>query len=204
LLYTADETTLKFGLSNFTRGDVIACYNYAKSKNYILPTVYQSNYNLAARKNETLLFPTLRELGISIQAYSPIAGGFLAKTVEQIENGKGRWDPTTRSGLLYRALYYSPVYLKMLGEYDTLAKESGAGHAGLAYRWIRYHSALDGGLGDTVIIGASSAAQLDSALVELAKGPLEKSVADKINELWKIIEADAPIDNLDGFKKLGW
>lgn len=55
----------RFGLSNYQAKDVEAVYNYAKEKGYVLPSVYQGNYNPVARKQETLLFPTLRKLGIA-------------------------------------------------------------------------------------------------------------------------------------------
>jgi aflatoxin B1 aldehyde reductase len=45
-----------------------------------------------ARKQEEVLFPTLRKLGIAFYAYSPIAGGFLTKTKKDIEDGKGYVD----------------------------------------------------------------------------------------------------------------
>lgn len=177
-------------------------YIYAKSKGYILPTVYQSNYNLVARKNEALLFPTLRDLNISIHAYSPIAGGFLVKTPSQIENGTGRWDPASFAGKLYQKLYNKPSYLKYLEDYDKLAVESGAGRVGMAYRWVRYHSTLDGSLGDTIVIGASTPAQLNETLIQLDKGPLDNWVADKLNELWLMVEPDAPVDNFKAFQQL--
>lgn len=55
----------RFGLSNYQAKDVRAVYDHAKEKGYVLPTVYQGNYSAVARKQETVLFPTLRELGIA-------------------------------------------------------------------------------------------------------------------------------------------
>ena len=54
----------RFGLSNFFAEDVERIYNIAKEKGYPLPTVYQGNYSAVARKQEELLFPTLRKLDI--------------------------------------------------------------------------------------------------------------------------------------------
>jgi aflatoxin B1 aldehyde reductase len=59
---------IKFGLSNMTSDQVLEYYNYAKSQNFIFPTIYQASYSPAVRGNEAALFPTLRSLGISIQA----------------------------------------------------------------------------------------------------------------------------------------
>ena len=49
-----------------------------KENNYVLPTVYQGNYNAITRKNEDELFPLLKKEKISFYAYSPVAGGFFA------------------------------------------------------------------------------------------------------------------------------
>lgn len=191
-----------FGLSNFSPDQVVEYYNYAKSKGYVLPTVYQSSYSLAVRHNETRLFPTLRRLGISIQAYSPMAGGLLSKTPDYIEQGKGNWDPNTPTGKIFRDLYYKPSYLKMLEEFGKLSEETGISRSGLAYRWVRYHSALKGELGDEMIIGSVTAQQLEEALAELSKGPLESAIVEKLESFWQLIKDDAPIDNLISVRKV--
>ncbi|CAF1359429.1 unnamed protein product [Adineta steineri] len=58
----------RFGLSNFTAEEVQQMYNICKEKNYVLPSVYQGNYNPITRKNEQELFPLLRKLGIHFYA----------------------------------------------------------------------------------------------------------------------------------------
>jgi aflatoxin B1 aldehyde reductase len=81
----------RFGLSNYRVEDVEAVYNHCNENGYVLPTVYQGNYSPVARKQDTLLFPTLRRLKIAFYAYSPLAGGFLTKTKEQVKQGAGRF-----------------------------------------------------------------------------------------------------------------
>ena len=192
----------RFGVSNFTQEQFLGLYNYAKSKGYVLPTVYQASYSLAVRRNETTLFPTLRELGVALQAYSPMAAGLLAKSPAYIEQGKGSWDPNTSSGQLYRDMYYKPSYMTMLQELEKISIMSGISRSGLAYRWIRYHSVLQGKLGDEMIIGAANAEQLQDTLIELEKGPLEPSVVERIDDLWQIIKEDAPVDNFEAFRNV--
>lgn len=187
----------RFGVSNFTAEQVQECYDYAKSKGYVLPTVYQANYNLVARKNETLLFPTLRGLGIRLQVYSPIAGGFLTKTPEQILNPQpgGRWDPSTMTGRVYNALYNKPTLVEYLRKFDALSKKSGISKSGIAYRWVRFNSELKDD--DVLILGARTLEQLDETLAELKKGPLEPWVVQELEKMWKEIENDAPVNNAD-------
>lgn len=185
----------EFGLSNFTGAQVQEVYDTAKSKGYVLPTVYQGNYNLVARTNEETLFPTLRALGIRIQAYSPVAGGFLLKSTEEVAHPEegGRWDKSRAIGSLYHKLYNRPELLDYLGRFMALAEKAGISQASLAYRWTRYHSALQDG--DTLIIGASKLKQLETTLDELDKGPLEGWVVDQLEEMGKCIIGVAPADN---------
>ncbi|KAL3422930.1 aldehyde reductase [Phlyctema vagabunda] len=189
----------KFGLSNFSTAQTLEWYNYAKENNLVLPTVFQSQYSLAVRANETLLFPTLRKLGFHIQAYSPLAAGFLSKTPSDFETAQGRWDPSTLMGKFHRELFYRPSYLKLLEEFGKLSEQSGVSRVGLAYRWVAYHSVLKQELGDEMILGASSGKQFQQTVEEIEKGPLEHWVAEKIEELWDLVKDD-PVDNVKAFK----
>ena len=187
-----------------SRDQVLEHYNYAKSHNYILPTVYQASYSLAVRGIETTLIPTLRELGISVQAYSPLASGLLSKTVEQIENAHGteRWDPNSPYGMVSRYMFYKPSYMKLLTELGKLSEESSVSRVGLGYRWVRYHSALKGELGDEIIVGANSAKQFRETVEEIEKGPLEQWVVERIEGLWELVKDDAPVDNLEAIREV--
>jgi aflatoxin B1 aldehyde reductase len=164
--------------------------------------VYQSIYGLAARQNEKELFPLLRRLGISIQAYSSLASGFLVKTPADIKNGAGNFKHTTILGKILQDMYGRPVYLEFLDEYAKLAKESGSTQAGMAYRWVVWNSALKADLGDCVVLGATSTRQLKNTVEEIEKGPLEEWVVERLEKLWKSVEKDAPQDNFGTYKKL--
>jgi aflatoxin B1 aldehyde reductase len=151
-----------------------------------------------------LLFPTLRELGIAIQAYSPIAGGFLAKTPEFMKNPEsdGRWNPTGGLGSMYHVLYNKPSFLRYLEEYEKLANEAGLGKVEMAYRWIVFNSMLDGSKGDGLVIGASRASQLEETLKVLQRGPLEKWVVERLDEMWNSVEKDAAVDNFKAYEEI--
>ena len=97
----------RFGLSNYKVEDVRKVHEHCKERGYVLPTAYQGNYSPVARLQDTLLFPTLRELGMSFYAYSPLAGGFLTKTKEQLEKPIGRFDDTKPIGRTSAPLPFS-------------------------------------------------------------------------------------------------
>ncbi|KAF2723059.1 Aldo/keto reductase [Polychaeton citri CBS 116435] len=189
----------RFGLSNYKVEDVQKIYDVAKEKGFVLPSVYQGNYNAVARLYESDLFPTLRKLGISFYAYSPIAGGFLTKTKQDILDGKGRFDTSTFLGQMYAKLYSKPSYLSALSDWSDIATEEGTTQADLAYRWVKYNSPLKAEHGDAIIIGARNLEQLEETLKAIDKGPLSEKAARRIDGVWEKIKGDAPIDNYHSY-----
>ena len=186
----------RFGLSNYKAEDVEKIYNHCKENSYVLPSVYQGNYSPVARKQETVLFPTLRKLGIAFYAYSPLAGGFLTKSKQQIQEGAGRFNnPDNAISSMYSTMYAKPIYIEALEEWNTIAKEEGVSRAELAYRWVRYNSPLTADQGDAIIIGASSVEQLQDTLRWINSGPLSQSAVEKIDQIWQTIKHEAPLDN---------
>jgi len=185
-----------FGLSNFTPKQTQEVYDITSSKGYVIPTVYQGNYNAISRHTEDDLFPLLRKLNIRFYAYSPIAGGFLVRTPQQIKEAKeGRFDISTFIGEIYHKLYSRPALIDALEEWEKISHSSGVSKAALAIRWVAWNSILDQKHGDGIIIGASSTKQLKETLDALNAGPLEKNVVDSINQIWQKVKHEAPIDN---------
>jgi aflatoxin B1 aldehyde reductase len=92
--------------------------------------------------------------------------------------------------------------LKFLEEYGKLVEDAESTKVGLAYRRMAWNSALDAGKGDCIVLGASSAKQLKDTCEEIEKGPLDVWVVERLEEMWKGIEADAPGDNFAVYKKL--
>ncbi|KAJ5660571.1 Aldo/keto reductase subgroup [Penicillium longicatenatum] len=190
----------RFGLSNFLANEVDEVVRICHEKNYALPTVYQGNYSPVARRAENDILPTLRKHNMSFYAYSPIAGGFLTKAVETlVAGGDGRWDQTTAMGGLYNALYNKPSMLKGLKLWEEISNDSGIAKAEIAYRWVAYNSDLKGELGDGLIFGARTLEQVNQTLAGLERGPLPSHIAERIENVWKIVLPDAPVDNFHSY-----
>ncbi|EXJ76373.1 uncharacterized protein A1O5_00881 [Cladophialophora psammophila CBS 110553] len=183
----------RFGLSNYPTEEVVKIFDHCKAQGYVLPTVFQGNYAPVARKLETLLLPTLRKLGISFYAYSPLAGGFLTKTKWQITEGAGRFN-TNHMGGMYHQIYLKESYLNALADWEDIAREQGCSRGELAYRWVAYHGALEAECGDGIIIGASKFEQIEPTLQGLQKGRLKDTVAKRIDQLWGTVKHEAPMD----------
>lgn len=185
----------RFGLSNYKAEDVEKIYNHCKSKNYVLPSAYQGNYSPVARKQETVLFPTLRKLGMAFYAYSPLAGGFLTKTKDQITQGAGRFNSDHPISNMYTGMYAKKSYIEALEQWEAIAKEEGVSRAELAYRWVRYNSPLKAEQGDAIIIGASRVEQLKDTLEWINSGPLSEKAVKGVDGVWETIKHEAPLDN---------
>jgi len=187
-----------FGISNFNPKQTQEVYDITSSKGYVLPTVYQGNYNPIARHHEDELFPLLRKLNIRFYAYSPVAGGFLVRTPQQIKEAKeGRFDNSTFIGQVYHKLYSRPALIDALEDWEKIAQTAGISKAALAIRWVAWNSILDQKHGDGIIFGASSTKQLKETLDALNAGPLEKNAIDSINQIWQKVKHEAPIDNFN-------
>ncbi|QEU59474.1 hypothetical protein KDRO_B07460 [Kluyveromyces lactis] len=193
----------KFGISNFSAAQVREAYDIAKKNGYVLPTVYQGNYNAFARLNEEDLLPLLRELDISFYAYSPVAGGFLTKTSEEILGNKSeRFNKDTHVGALYNALYVNEPLLKGLDQFGEIAKKNNIDRFELAYRWIFHNSGLNAANGDGVIIGGRNADQVKKTLAVIKNGPLPEDAVAEIDSIWNDIKAFAPRDNYEASNQL--
>lgn len=167
-------------------------HEICKRNSYILPTVYQGNYNAVTRNNEDELFPALRKLGISFYAYSPLAGGLLAKTPDQLKNPVqgSRFDPNTYAGKLYCNWYMQTEFLDALDEFQRLCKEQNVRPAQAALSWLLYHSKLQSG--DAIILGASAISQLEENLEDSEAGELSGEIVSAMGEMWGSVKAKAP------------
>lgn len=194
---------LQFGISNFTAKEIQEVYDYTSSRGYVLPTVYQGNYNPMCRHLEDDVFPVLRKLKISFSVYSPLAGGFLTKTPEAFQGDDsvlagGRFDKTQGVGQVYNGLYNKQPLVESLAEWNAIAEKAGISNAALAFRWLGYHSALRESKGDTIVLGASRPSQLREGLECLRAGPLDEEIVKQIQGFWEKVKEHSPVDNFHG------
>jgi aflatoxin B1 aldehyde reductase len=169
----------------------------AQENNLILPTVYQGHYSAVSRKLENDLFPILRKYNMAFYAYSPQAGGFLAKTKAQLVDSsiEGRWDASSSAGQLFRSLYSRKALLEALDIWGQISAEADIPRAELAYRWIMFHSLL--GPGDAIIFSASSQQQFELTLTGISRGPLPLSVAERVEKVWELVKEETPLDHFN-------
>ncbi|KEF56650.1 uncharacterized protein A1O9_06839 [Exophiala aquamarina CBS 119918] len=153
-----------------------------------------SNYNPVARLQETLLFPTLRKLGIVFYAYSSLAGCFLTKTAADIKQGKGRLNNQVID-VLCKEPYAKPTYVDALEKWEAAAAAEGVTQAVLANQWVVFNPLLKKERGDGIVIGVSNNEQLEQTLAHLKKGHLRDQAMKAIDDIWEAIKHEAPYDN---------
>jgi aflatoxin B1 aldehyde reductase len=191
-----EGTFKRFGLSNYTPEQVEEVVKICHEKGFVLPSVFQGCYNAVSRLAEDKLLPVLRKHNISFYAYSPIAGGFLAKTSQQFRDDsmQGRWHKDSMLGMVYHSMYDKADTLEALDKWHDIAAAEGISAVEMAYRWVVHNSALDGSLGDGIVIGASTIDQWKSSLAAIQKGPLSAVTEAKIDALWGPLKEDSIVD----------
>lgn len=75
-----------------------------------------------------------------------------------------------------------------------MAEQEGTTKADLAYRWVKYNSALKPEFGDAIIIGATSLEQLEQTLAGIDAGPISDAAAKAIDEIWEGVKDESVLD----------
>jgi aflatoxin B1 aldehyde reductase len=171
----------EFGLSNFPAWQVVEICQYCHHNGYVMPTVYQGVYNALNRTAEYELVPVLRNYGIRYYTHGSLASGFLTgKYRKGVEPVKG----VDRFAQSRRIRQYQERYLhrdEMFAALDAIrgaADEAGISTLEAAVRWTQYHSAVDGSMGDAILIGVSRLDQLAPIMEASHAGPLPEPVVE--------------------------
>lgn len=187
-LYKEGKFT-RFGVSNISDQEVSKIYEICQREGYPLPKVYQGGYNPIGRGPEKTLFPLLKKLGMSFYAFSPLAGGLLAKPVSELLTPKAgtRFDEMKMFG----HIYLTPIILGALAKVQKVCDDEGITLMEATLRWFMHHSPL--GEADGFILGASSTAQVEASLRATEQGPLPTSLVNSWEEMYKEIEHSLPM-----------
>ncbi|KAG0314322.1 hypothetical protein BGZ99_008213, partial [Dissophora globulifera] len=178
-----------FGLSNYPAWQVALIYDHCKENGYVLPSVYQGNYNPIARSVVPELLPCLQHYNIAFNAFNVICGGLLTgkyKFEEEVDSEGGRFDSKLWSGSLFRSMYWSRLNFEGIEILEKAIKPHGISLLEASLRWMRHHSGLTAR--DGILLGASSVIHLESNLADLEKEPLPESVVVAFDEAWERVK----------------
>lgn len=175
------------GISNISPAEVQSIYDICKREGCPLPSVYQGGYNPLQRAGEPTLFPLLRNLKMNFYAYSPLAGGALAKKIDDVLNPA----PGTRFDAMrvFGDMYLKKPLLDALAILKVKCGEEGITTMEGTMRWFLHHSPLVEN--DGVILGASSTKQIDESLTACENGPLPSGLAKAFEDLWAAIKDES-------------
>ena len=184
---------VRLGLSNFTAFEVAEAVLTCKYNGWVRPTVYEAMYNCITRGIEAELLYACRRYGLDVVVYNPIAGGLFSGKIKSKDMvpAEGRYSDSGGTCKLYRDRYFKDTTFRALQLVEGAVEKHGLTMIETALRWCVHHSQLrikDGN--DGIIIGVSSAQQLEENLTNLEKGPLPDEVIKALDEAWLIAKVD--------------
>ena len=180
----------ELGLSNFPAWMVADVWHICDKHGWVKPTVFEGIYNPLTRKAETELNACLNYFGMRFYAYNPMAGGLLTGRYGKFE------DAPTDGRFTHRPNYQGRYWKKSYFDAVDIIKEAAAKHGitsiEATYRWLAYHSMLNGDRGDAILIGASKLSHLKQNMETVKEGPLPDDVVKAFENAWAVTRGDSP------------
>ena len=155
---------LYIGSSNFAGWHIARANEIAHGRNFLGLASEQSLYNLTARTIELEVIPAVREYGMGLIPYSPLAGGLLAGALSKVEGG--------RRSSEYLQGEIGEMRDRLEG-WETLCEQLGERASDVALAWLLAQPAVT-----SPIIGPRTVEQLNASMraleIRLAPDVLEK------------------------------
>ena len=136
----------------------------------------QNHYNLIYREEEREMIPCLRDQGVAMIPWSPMARGFFAGN-----HRKGDWGDTTRArtDAYAQDMYYREEDFVVADRVQEIAKRRGVSGPQIALAWV-----LNKPFVTAPIIGATKIGHLDQAIAALDLRLSEEEVK-QLEELYR-------------------
>lgn len=179
----------ELGLSNFPAELVLEVHKKCEANGWVKPTVYEGVYNPFARRAEEKLNPVLNELGMRFYAYNPLAGGLLTGRYKNFEDAPTDGRFTHRPN--YQKRYWKKSHFDAAKMIEKACENCGISMIEAAYRWLAYHSMLNGSRGDAILIGASKLNHLEQNMDSLAAGPLPEEIVNVFSDVWELCKEES-------------
>ena len=180
----------ELGLSNFPAWMVTDVWHICDSRGWVKPIVFQGIYNPLTRKAETELNACLNHFGMRFYAYNPLAGGLLTGRYGHYEDAPTDGRFTHRPN--YQGRYWKKSFFEAVDLIRKAGEKYGINTIEATYRWLAFHSMLDGNRGDAILIGASKLGHLQQNMDTLKAGPLPEEMVQAFEQAWAVTKADSP------------
>ena len=180
----------ELGLSNFPAWMVADVWHICDKHGWVKPTVYEGIYNPLTRNAEGELNACLNCFGMRFSAYNPLCGGLLTGRYERFEDTPSDGRFTHRPN--YQNRYWKRSFFNAVDVIKEAAGKYGITAIDATYRWMAYHSMLNGGRGDAILIGASNLNHLIQNMEALKAGSLPDELIETFERAWQISRGDSP------------
>jgi aryl-alcohol dehydrogenase-like predicted oxidoreductase len=164
-----DGKILYVGSSNFAGWHIARANEIAGYRHSLGLATEQSIYNLNERTVELEVIPAVREYGMGLIPWSPLAGGLLAGALEKVTEGRRSQD--------YLQDEIDTIRPR-LDEWEAICKELGERPANVALAWLLHQPAVT-----APIIGPRTEEQLLGSLRALSIR-LSDEVLGKLDEIF--------------------
>lgn len=171
-----------WGVSNFAAWEICEMVEHARAAGLQPPVISQSVYNLLTRGADDELIPFLKEYGIGLAPFNPLAGGLLT--------GKHRREAAAEHSRFsleqgYRMRYWKERNFDAMDILTGVAEQAGMSLLELAVRWVLSEPAVT-----SPIIGVSKMEQLVQNVALVEKGPLPEDVRQACDAAWDLLRGD--------------
>jgi len=180
----------ELGLSNFPAWMVAEAWQICEKHGWVLPTVFEGIYNPLTRRAEAELNDCLNHYGLRFYAYNPMCGGLLSGKYGKFEDAPADGRFTHRPN--YRGRYWKKSFFDALQLLREVCEKYELTTIDATYRWLAYHSMLNGDRGDAILIGASKLSHLRQNMEAVKAGPLPEEMVNAFETAWTITKGDSP------------
>lgn len=180
----------ELGLSNYPAWMVADVWHVCDKHGWVKPTVYEGVYNPLTRRAEAELNAALDHFGMRFYAFNPMCGGLLTGRYGKFEDAPTDGRFTHRPN--YQGRYWKKSFFDAVDLIKTAAEKHGISSIDATYRWLAYHSMLNGERGDAILIGASKLHHLLQNMETLKAGPLPEDLVEVFEQAWAITKGDSP------------
>ena len=168
---------LHFGLCNTPAWVVARGQTVADQRGWEPISALQYQYNLVSRDLELEIIPCSRALGIGVNAYSPLAGGFLTGKYTRGDSTESRrFDSEFFKQLTFQ---FDEKAYDTARKVDEIADRLGTSSAAVALAWVRDRGVIP-------MIGARKVSQIEDSLRYL-------SLTLPAEDMQALTEASAPV-----------
>lgn len=180
----------ELGLSNFPAWMVADAWHICDKHGWVKPTVFEGVYNPLTRRAEAELNDCLNAYGLRFYAYNPMCGGLLTGRYGNYADAPTEGRFTHRPN--YQVRYWKKSFFDGVKIIQKMCEKHNITTSQATYRWLAYHSMLNGDRGDAILIGASKLGHLKQNMESVKHGPLPEDIVEAFEIAWKVTKGDSP------------